>query len=463
MSDRLDAAADSCAPDIDDWRRLIKKSGRDVAKLRSRSRDGIPIDPLYAARTDVQSLAGRASKRWGIVQIIDHADPDAANEQAILDVEGGATGLSMRFAGGPSSAGAGLPLTREALGIALNGIDLAGVEVRLEPHAAAPQLARHLAEWIARSGVAPELAAISPGLDPVAVQAFRGRDSSVGFSDYVECFGELKRAGLRGPLATLDTRIYHEAGATEAQELAALLATAAWWLRALDEAGSPPAESMPFFGAGLAVDHDQFLSIAKLRAAQLMWTRLQELCAISPSRLSLHAETSRRMMTRAEPMTNLLRTTVAAFAASVGGADSIAVLPHDIALGAASAGARALARSMQHLLMEESHLHVVSDPAAGSGAVEALTEELAKRGWDEFRTIEREGGIVESLRSDAFQIRIAQARDALSANVASGTVPLVGVTMHRHADEETVSQTASFRTTAGLTPITLEELARAAA
>jgi methylmalonyl-CoA mutase len=169
------------------------------------------------------------------------------------------------------------------------------------------------------------------------------------------------------------------------------------------------------------------------------------------------------MMTRAEPMTNLLRTTVAAFAAAVGGADSIAVLPHDIALGAASPGARALARSMQHLLMEESHLHVVGDPAAGSGAVEALTEGLAERGWEEFRAIEREGGIVESLRTGAFQQRIRQARAALAANLAKGVTALVGVTMHRHADEEPASPTTTSAATTGLRPITLEELARAAA
>ena len=115
------------------------------------------------------------------------------------------------------------------------------------------------------------------------------------------------------------------------------------------------------------------------------------------------------MLTRADLLANLLRNTLAAFAAGVGGADTISVVPHTAALGITDRNARALARNIQHLLMEESDLHRVADPAAGSGAIEALTEALAERAWAEFRAIEREGGIVESLRAGQFQARIAAA------------------------------------------------------
>jgi methylmalonyl-CoA mutase len=466
MSNGKRLAPDARTPGIDDWRRLVDEAlkGRDISTLQSRSRDGICIDPLYECRRDVESLPWRVASKWALVQILDHPDPDAANEQALEDLEGGATGLVLRLAGGPSAAGLGLPPTAEALQIALQGIDLARIHLRLEPHPKTPQSARWLKHLIEQSGVAPEFAAVAPGLDPIAVLAFQGSDADLDLHDYVACFREIRAAKLQGPLATLDARIYHEAGASEAQELAALLATAVWWLRALEEAGLRPDESLPYFGASLAVGHDQFLSIAKLRAVQLVWGRLQELCGIPQSRLLVHAETSRRMMTRADPMTNLLRTTVALFAAGVGGADSIAVLPYDAALGLPSPGARALARNMQHLLMEESHLHIVADPAAGSGAVEALTDAIAKHGWAEFQAIERAGGIVASLSSGLFQARIEAARAKLRAELASGAIRLVGATVHANPDEEHVIRVGTQTdATVALAPVCLEELARTAA
>jgi methylmalonyl-CoA mutase len=407
-------------------------------------------------------LSGRTVRKWTLVQVLDHPDPDAANEQAIADIEGGATGLSLRFAGAPSAGRFGLAPTAEAIRLALEGIDLASIQVRLEPHARAPQEALWLSELIARNGIAPERAAVVPGLDPIAMLAFQGSNAEPDFRDYVASFCRLRAGSLGGPLAVLDARIYHDAGATEAQELAALLAAAVWWLRALEEAGFAPPESVPYFGACLAVDNDQFLSIAKLRAAQLLWASLQELCGSPPTRLSIHAETSRRMMTRADPTTNLLRTTIAALAACVGGADSIAVVPHDAALRLPDRGARALARNMQHLLMEEAHLDAVGDPAAGSGALEALSDGLAEHAWAEFQTIEREGGIVASLRSGTFQTRIAAARGALQANLASGAIQLVGSTIHRSPHEAALVATddASFAAAAGLAPLRLEEMAR---
>ena len=169
------------------------------------------------------------------------------------------------------------------------------------------------------------------------------------------------------------------------------------------------------------------------------------------------------MLARADATTNLLRNTVAAFAAAVGGADAITVLPHTAAAGLADRSARALAMNIQHLLVEESHLHVVADPAAGSGAIEALTETLAERAWSDFSEIERDGGIVESLRAGAFQGRIAKARAALIKTIASGDAPLVGVTIHAVEAEPASAAIESPATLDGLEPIRLEDAAAKAA
>lgn len=452
-------------PGTPDWRRLIAPAldGRDPSALRSLTADGIVVGPLYGARRDVVPLPGRRKRPWTIVQILDHSDPDQANAQAMEDLAGGARGLSLRFAGGPSAAGFGLPPRVEALEAVLQGIDLLGVEIRIEPDRNTPAAARGLRDFIDRRGVAPETAKLSVGLDPATVFASAGAAGGVDVEEFVACFCELRSGGLRGPLASIDGRIYHEAGATEAQELAAVLASAVWWIEALDLKGIPPAESLPLLEASLAVDCVQFVSIAKLRALPLLIGRLQELCGMNPAPVRLHVQTSRRMLTRADVATNLLRTTIAAFAAGVAGADSIAVHPHTYTVALPNRSARALARNMQHLLIEECHLHAVADPAAGSGAVEALTDALAQRAWAEFQAIQREGGIMASLAAQLFQARIKEARERLRADVNSLARPLVGVTSYPeakgtiHAAEETHRSPDS-----DFAPVRLEELVQAA-
>ncbi len=463
MADALSQSAADAASGMADWRALVEKAlkGRDFGVLRSETRDGVVIEPLYARRRNAEPLPWRGTPRWAIVQAIDDPDPERANAQARDDLAGGATGLALRFADAPTGGGLGLPTTNGALRAALDGVDPAAVHLRLEPHPAAFRSVVWLSNFILASGVAPERAQVSFGLDPLSMGA---AESDLDPMQFAGTLSYLRDAHFRGPFACCDSRVLHEAGASEAQELAGVLASAAWWLRALAEAGTSATDALSFLSASIAVDRDVLLSIAKLRALQLLWARLGELCDAPAAPLRVHAETSRRMLTRSDPPTNLLRNTVAAFAACAGGADSIAVVPHTAALGIPDRGARALARNIQHLLLEEAHLHVVADPAAGSGALEALTDALCEHAWAEFQAIEREGGIVESLRTGGFQARIAKARAALVEAVASGTAPLVGVTIHPPADEGAVAaKTARPVALAGLAPINLETAVEAAA
>lgn len=451
----------------EEWTRLVEKllGESDFSTLQSRTRDDIVIEPLYPARSDVPPLHGRGARSWTIDQIVDDPDPEQANLQALADVAGGAAGLALRFAGAASAVGLGLPVTEEALRTTLDGVDLAAVGVRIDAHPRVLESADWLQQLVARQGVAPELADISWGLDPAALATAGGR-SETAPETLARLFSELHVAGFRGALAEIDTRAFHEAGGSEALELAAFLAGATCWLRALSDAGIAAEIALSCFGATFAVDRDQFLSIAKLRAARLLWRRLAELCGAPAARLRIHAETSRRMMTRADPHSNLLRTTIAAFAAGVGAADSLTILPFTAALGLADRSARALARNIQHLLMQEAHLHRAADPAAGSGLVEALTEQLAEKAWAGFQAIEREGGILGSLRKGALQKRIATAREGLRAELAGGAAPLVGATVFRQADALAADCGGAAgvpEPVHGLAPVRLEALAQVAA
>src|SRR5262249_45822957 len=163
-------------------------------------------------------------------------------------------------------------------------------------------------------------------------------------------------------LLVADGRVVHGAGGTETQELAYVIAAAVTYLRTLEAHGIAldDARRMIFFR--LAADADQFLTIAKFRALRMIWARVEESCGLTPEPTFIAAEIAWRMMTRNDPQVNILRTTIATFAAAVGGADAITVLPFTSALGLPDAFARRIARNTQLILIEEAGIGRVADP-----------------------------------------------------------------------------------------------------
>jgi methylmalonyl-CoA mutase len=161
----------------------------------------------------------------------------------------------------------------------------------------------------------------------------------------------------------------------------------------------------------------------------------QQACSIPPSSAAIHAETSWRMMTAKDPETNILRSTLAGFAAAAGGADSISILPHTITLGLPDPFARRIARNTQLILAGESHIDFVDDPAAGSGAIEGLTSALCETAWKEFQKIETEGGILASLAEGHIQKRVMAAREARTKEYRDGRRALVGTTLYPAREE----------------------------
>jgi methylmalonyl-CoA mutase len=183
-----------------------------------------------------------------------------------------------------------------------------------------------------------------------------------------------------------DGRVWHERGATEAQELGATLAEAVAKMRKLD--GLNDVHLVRAVGITLAATQDMFATLAKFRAMRLMWKRVLQVAGLPDAPLRLHAETSWRMAAHLDPHTNILRATAAVFGAGLGGADSITVLPHSIRQGLPNAFARRVSRNVQTVLMEESNLWRVADPASGAGYVETLTQGLCERGWAVFQRAE---------------------------------------------------------------------------
>ena len=245
--------------------------------------------------------------------------------------------------------------------------------------------------------------------------------------------------GFKGPFAVADGRLIHDAGGSEVQELAFALATGVAYLRALEGAGVDLGDARGMIYARLSADADQFLTLAKFRALRLLWARIEQACGLTPKPLFIAADTAWRMLTRRDPYVNMLRATMATFSAGLGGANAITVLPHTLALGLPDAFARRVARNTQLVLLEESNLAKVSDPAAGSGGIEALTQALCEAAWSLFQEIEKAGGVFAALEQNLIQRKVAATRAVREQNIARRKEVLTGATEFPNLHEADVA------------------------
>jgi methylmalonyl-CoA mutase len=434
------------------WLALAEKAlagGSFEEKLVSHTDDGIRIEPLYERSVTAEPLVRANPKSpWIVSQRIDDPDIARAKAQALEDVAQGATGLSLVFEGAPNAFGYGLPRTAEALETVLDGVPLNRVQVRIDAHPWSRAVADWLVAFLGKRRSDPTKLNLSFGIDPAAIFAGTGRlrmSIEALQESMPQSLAHFFSMGVPGVLLEADGRVFHNAGATEAQELGIMLASAVSYLRMFEKARQPLVYAAPHIGFALSVDQDQFLSMAKVRALRRLWARVQEACSIPGSTANLHAETSYRMMTAADPETNILRAAIACFAAAAGGADSISVLPHTIAHGLPAGFARRVARNAQLIMAEESHIDHVADPASGSGAVEALTGDLCAAAWEEFQRIEAEGGVLASLQAGHIQKRVQAAYARRNAAYQSGERAIIGTTLFRPGSERPIEVLAAER------------------
>jgi methylmalonyl-CoA mutase len=456
----LPLAAGFEAPSLESWRALVDKAlkGGDFEKrLVARTGDGVRIAPLYT-RADALTEASapgqapftrgtRASVDgfgWHITTLIDHGDAHAANLAILADLEGGANAVLIQVAA-PGQTGVSVTSAADVAAL------LAGVYVELAP----VELKAGLAELAVAGHVLDALPALTgtPGtrqlalnLNPIGNLArfgTAGQPIVTALSDAVKM---AQRARSLEPLTRtllVDATVFHDAGASEAQELAGLAATLVAYLRAFEAAGVAPASALPHINVHLSADADIFLTTAKLRAARTLIARIADACGApkAAAHARLTAITAARMMARRDPWTNLLRTTCATAAAAFGGADAIVVLPFGHALGQSDAFARRIARNTQIVAQEESYLGRVIDPAGGSWYVEQLTADLAAKAWSAFQAIEAAGGIVASLTSGHLQDQIAAVVAQRDKQIATGKLELTGVSAFPRLGDEGVTIT----------------------
>ena len=480
------------APTPDAWKAEVEKALKGAPfdkKMLTKTHEGITLRPLYSRHdwssegdpsgfpgampfTRGSTAAGNRIGDWEVRQAFSYPDPGKANEIVLNELSRGVGGVVLVFdraarAGldGDQGEGAGLAgadgimvYSVEDLDRLLIGVDLEHVGVTLDAGGQFLPAAALLAALWRRRRIDPVAARGAFNADPLAALAAGGRlgQPVADALSNLAALAKFSQATYPGVTAVgVDTTVYHNAGATESQDLAASMATALAYLKAMTAAGLGVDHACRQIVFTYAVPCDQFLAIAKLRAARKLWARIAEACGASePARaMRLHAVTASRMMTRRDPWVNMLRTTVACFAAAVGGADAITVQPFDAALGLTDELGRRVARNTHVVLAEESNIAKVVDPAGGSWYVESRTDDLAKAAWAEFQAIEKAGGIVAVLQDGSFAKKIAAAFAVREANIAKRREPLTGVSEFPNVIETPVETAApdlaSLRRAAG--------------
>ncbi|MFG2176596.1 methylmalonyl-CoA mutase small subunit [Streptomyces niveus] len=441
----LSLAAEFPAPTHEQWQGLVagvlRKSGRDVSgaaaedALSTSLEDGLTTRPLYTA-TDAPGDAGLpgfapftrggtpggpAPGGWDVRQRHARTNPARTNEAVLDDLANGTTSLWLAV------GAAGVPVS--GLAEALDGVYLDLAPIALDagdefPAACAELLRLYDERDVPRGEVRGTL-----GADPIGRLARTG-DETPGLQDAAaELAGRCHREYPELRALVVDALPYHEAGGSAVQELGCSLAAGVATLRDLTAAGLSVEAACGQLEFRYAATADQFLTIAKLRAARRLWARVAEVSGAGPAGAAQrqHAVTSSVMMTRRDPWVNMLRTTVASLAAGVGGADSVTVLPFDHTLGLPDGFARRIARNTSTILIEESHLGRVIDPAGGSWYVERLTDDLAHAAWAWFQEIERAGGQRAALRDGLIAERLAATWATRSEKLARRREPVTGV------------------------------------
>ncbi|MBJ7338420.1 MAG: methylmalonyl-CoA mutase small subunit [Mycolicibacterium sp.] len=417
--------------------------------LDSPTYEGFPVRPLYTALDALPepALPGQwpfirggdalrdVRSGWKVAEsfpIGTGSGVSEGNETVLAALSDGVSALVLRVGDGESAAAGGA-----SGGVAVSELDrlLEGVFLELVPvvldagadYVAAADavlaLVSDLDEDKRRSlsidlGADPLTAALvdrdAPGIEEVVATA----RTAVAYD-----------GGVRA--ITVDGSTLHDLGASASWELAGAVAAGVAYLRLLGDGGIAAREALAQIAFRFGADDDQFMTIAKLRAARQLWARVAEVVGHPEAgAATIHAVTSRPMMAQRDPWVNMLRTTLGAFGAGVGGADTVQVHEFDSSIvgglpGVARTFARRMARNTQLLLLEESHLGRVLDPGGGSWFIEDLTRRLAEQAWKHFQDLEARGGFVAA--RDHLTAQIAEVRAKRRDDVAHRRTALTGV------------------------------------
>lgn len=447
-------AADFATPTQEDWEREVLKvlnrrrpEGKHLdieqaySRLTSTTVDGLTIKPLYVREDGVEELGhpgvapftrgttvrtGQMEGAWHVAQL--HEDPDVATSKAavLADLERGGTAVHLRV--DPDAIAVDdVAAVLEPVMVDLAPIYLASNTQQLDA-------ARALIEVLSKGDA--EQVAGNLGVDPIGAAALAGSEPDLGVLQQAV---ELAKPFKNVRPIVVDATIYHNAGAGDVHELGYAIAVGVEYVRALVEAGMSADEAFQQIMFRVSATTEQFLTIARLRALRMLWNRVGEVLEVAEEHRGAiqHAVTSLRQLSRDDAYVNILRTTIATFAAAAGGAEIQTVLPFDTVAGLPSDFSRRIARNVQVLLGEESNIGRVNDPAGGSWYVESMTSQLGEKAWEVFQALDGDG-FAAKLADGTVAAQLDELNEQRAKALATRRLPLTGVSMFPNPQEKPV-------------------------
>lgn len=424
-----------------EWEEQIKedlKGGDYKAKLFWDSHEGFTAAPFYT-REDLKDLEHNVKDTiadrsgWTCCEPIYETTPEKANKAIIKAIhnESGSFYIQSKSSWKSGNLGRdmhGTQIQKEVdFDQLMNGFDTEDVEFTFDSGMTTPALVAMMKNHPNRFKNTKFI------FDPFTYIAERGR-LPLPEKKLKEVVNELASQKNIKTLCA-DGLFYHRAGATIVQELGLALATASEFLSLIDEENKQNAANAIF--VRLSTGPLYFPEIAKFRAIRLLWDQLIQAYGFeNPPKLTVIAETSKTNKTIADSHNNLIRTITESMSAVLGGVNQLMVHPYDELDSTPGEFSRRIARNVQYILRDESHLDKVADPSAGSYYIENLTSSIAKEAWEYFQTIEQEGGVVQSLKNGSIQEVINRSKEEREDAVKRGKKVLVGTNYYANAEEE---------------------------
>lgn len=433
--------------------------------------EGFALEPLYVRegmagiahlssmpglgnRVRGSSVEGYLRNGWKISQELSAPTPAELNGLILEGLDGGQNEISL-WLDGPTRGGVESDVASEAavgfcglslqglkdLEVALRGVHPEMVSLYILGGAVAPEVYAAVLAWAAEKGV--DLAQLSGciGYDPLGWLLETG-ELAGGMDRALDRMEVMLRdaIGAAHRLQVVEVRGHgcNNAGSSSCQELAYVLAAGYFYLKSMVERGLDAASVAARMRLSVSIGSNYFIEIAKLRALRLLWSRLLEAFGVEECGRSVHvhARTGLFNKTVFDPYVNMLRTTAEAFAAVVGGCDSLHVGPFDEIIRESDAFSRRIARNTHWILAEECGLNEVLDPAGGSWAVETLTDKMAAKAWELMQATERAGGVVSTVASGQLQSEVAAVRAQRLANIQQRRDIIVGTNAYPNANEQ---------------------------
>ncbi|ALL12854.1 methylmalonyl-CoA mutase family protein [Caulobacter henricii] len=421
------------------WTALVEKTLKGQSfdeALTVLTPDGLTIQPLYTAADGVsvaRDLRTRdADRPWDLRMRIAHPDSERAARDSLVDLQNGAA--SVLLAVDPTGAQGVAIGSADDLARALDGVLIDLAPVALD----AGYLGPKAADWLGAVAKGAPNAPLAFHMDPLTTFGQTGTSPGPIESHVFNAAtvgARLSTTYARASLFLATGRAAHEAGGSNVEELALMTASALAYAKALVRSGLTMEEAFRRIVLGVSLDGEYFTGVAKVRAARALWARLAEACGVSEPAV-IEARSSARMLTTKDAWTNLLRLTSAGFAGAVGGADVVVLGTFTDAIGLPTAFARRQARNTQLVLMEESHLGRVADPAGGSWYLDSLTDQIARGAWALFQSIEAAGGVIKALEIGQIATAVGLARDTQAAAFADKSRKILGVTVFPNAEDK---------------------------